>query len=107
VQFATAEGKPVGDTKVQVFAPDGVERPDLAGATDSKGKFEFPADEDGFWIAQAQTGQEVIRVMVRVGGPQQHQEPLSPYWIVGALVLLLVLAFTFRILRARMLRRRR
>jgi hypothetical protein len=109
VQFATQDGKPLANTPVQVFAPGGAPRPDLAGHTDRTGKFEFPADVDGFWTAQAQSGKEVVRVMVRVGGPgQEHrQEPLSPYWAIGGLILLLVLAFTVRIMRARLRRRPR
>jgi hypothetical protein len=108
VQFATPEGKPLADTPVQVFAPGGAPRPDLAGDTDGNGRFEFPADEDGFWIAQAHSGKEVVRVLVRVGGSGQPPErPLSPYWVFGALFLLLILAFAFRILRARLRRRPR
>lgn len=107
VQFATQEGKPLADTPVQVFAPGGRPRPDLAGRTNGTGKFEFPADDDGFWIAQAQSGKQVVRVLVRVGGPgQEEQKPLSPYWVLAALFVLLVLAVAFRILRARARARR-
>jgi hypothetical protein len=108
VQFATQEGKPLADTSVQVFAPGGAARPDLAGHTDSNGRFQFPANEDGFWIAQAHSGKEVVRVMVRVGGAAQKPEkPLSPYWAFGALLVLLVLAVGVRIMRARLRRRLR
>jgi hypothetical protein len=107
VQFATQEGKPLADTAVQVFAPGGAARPDLAGHTDRNGRFEFPTDQDGFWIAQAQSGKEVVRVMVRVGGGagQKPEQPLSPYWAFGGLLVLLVLAVAFRIMRARLRRR--
>lgn len=106
VQFATPEGKPLADTAVQVFAPGGVARPDLAGQTDSNGRFEFPASQDGFWIAEAHSGKAVVRVLVRVGGPgqEEQQKPLSPYWLLGGLFLLLVLAFTFRVMRTRLRR---
>jgi len=87
---------------VHVFAPGEPNRPALTGRTDSEGKFEFGADRDGFWSAEARSGDEIGRVMIRVGGNEpQKEEPLSPYWLVGGLFLLLVLAFTFRILRAR------
>ncbi len=101
VQFATADGKPLADAEVRVFAPGRPDQPALTGRTDSRGRFEFAADEDGFWSAEARTGGEIARVMIRVGGKQQDEKPLSPYWMVGALVLLLILAFVFRTLRAR------
>ena len=105
VQFATADGKPMADTEVRVFAPGEPNRPALTGRTDHDGKFEFGADRDGFWSAEAhQPGGEVARVMVKVGGQGGQvgqQEPVSPYWVLGGLGALLVLAFSFRILRAR------
>jgi hypothetical protein len=106
VQFATQEGKPLGDAEVRVFAPGHPDHPALTGRADSRGRFEFAADEDGFWSAEARTGQEVVRVMVRVGGGRQPK-PISPYWVFAALGVLLVLAAGFRILRARTLRPRR
>ena len=108
VQFATSDGKPMADTEVRVFAPGQPNRPAFTGRTDSEGKFEFGADKDGFWSAEARNGDEVARVMIRVGGQQQQpEEPLSPYWTWGGLLLLLILAFGFRIARARARRQRR
>lgn len=104
VQFATGEGKPMADAEVRVFAPGQPGRPALTGRTDSTGKFEFPANEDGMWSAEAHAGGEIARVMVRVGngaGSSSDKEPLSPFWLLAGLLLLLVLAFAFRALRAR------
>ena|SRR5579872_2812355 len=108
VQFATSGGAPLADAEVKVFAPGEPGHPAVTGRTDKDGKFEFPADRDGFWSAEARHGGEIARVMVRVGaatGAGQEAEPLSPYWVFGALVLLLILAFGLRIARARLLRR--
>ena len=104
VEFATSDGKPVADAEVRVFAPGQPGRPALTGHTDGAGKFTFPADRDGLWSAEAHTGSEIARVMVRVGGkePNESDEPPSPYWLVGGLVLLLILAFAFRFARARL-----
>lgn len=108
VQLATKDGKPMADAEVRVFAPGEPNRPALTGRTDSQGKFEFGADQDGFWAAEARSGDEVARVMIRVGGQQQQPEqPLSPYWILGGLLMLLILAFGFRIARARVRRQSR
>jgi hypothetical protein len=101
VEFATSEGKPLANAEVRVFAPGKPDRPVLTGHTDDKGKFEFPADEDGFWSAEARAGGEIARVMIRVGGSGQQAEPMSPVWLIGGLMVLLVLAVGFRILRAR------
>jgi hypothetical protein len=101
VQFATPDGKPMADAEVRVFAPGQSSQPAATGRTDSHGKFEFPADKDGFWTAEARTGGEVARVMIRVGETEQQTQPISPYWLYGGLLLLLVLAFSFRIARAR------
>ena len=63
VEFATADGKPLADAEVRVFAPGKANSPVLTGRTDSKGKFEFPADEDGFWTAEARgPDNEIARV---------------------------------------------
>lgn len=101
VQFATPQGQPMANAPVQVFAPGKPHKPALAGRTDSHGKFEFAADRDGFWSAEARSGTEIARVMILVGGRQQVRRPISPYWLWGGFVLLLVLALGFRILRAR------
>jgi hypothetical protein len=100
VQFATSDGKAMADAEVRVFAPDQRGRPALTGRTDSAGKFEFSADTDGFWSAEAHSASEVARVMVKVGG-EKPSEPLSPFWAVGGLLLLLILAFAYRVARAR------
>lgn len=106
VQFATQDGKPMADAEVRVFAPGHSDKPALTGKTDSDGKFNFPANEDGFWSAEARSGSEIARVMVKVGEPTPQQaEPLSPYWVFGALLVLLVLAISFRVLRAHLRRR--
>jgi hypothetical protein len=100
VQFATSDGKAMANAEVRVFAPGEPNRPARTGRTDSDGKFEFGADRDGLWSAEARDGSEVARATVRVGG-QQQTEPLSPYWLLGGLLLLLVIAVASRILRAR------
>ena len=88
VEFATADGKPLADAEVRVFAPGKPNSPALTGRTDSSGKFEFPADEDGFWTAEARgADNEIARVAVRVGGPGQQHEPMSPVWLIGGLLL--------------------
>jgi hypothetical protein len=101
VEFLTADGKPLADAEVRVFAPGRPGTPALTGRTDKAGKFEFPANEAGLWSAEARTGDEIGRVTVRVGGAGQKEEPLSPVWVIAALILLLVLAFGFRVLRIR------
>lgn len=107
VQFATQDGKPLANAEVRVFAPGRPDRPAITGHTDSQGKFEFAADSDGFWSAEARSGGEIDRVTVRVGAePQRQQQPLSPYWVLGGLFLLLVLAFAYRVARARGRRRK-
>jgi hypothetical protein len=101
VQFATADGMPLADAEVRIFAPGGLERPDLAGRTDSEGRFEFSANEEGFWTAEARSANEIGRATVRVGNVAQPAEPLSPFWVLGGLVVLLILAFAVRIARLR------
>jgi hypothetical protein len=100
VQFATSDGKPMADAEVRVFAPGQPGRPALTGRTDSAGKFEFSADTDGMWSAEARSASEVARVVVRVGS-EKPSEPPSPFWAIGALLLLLILAFAYRAARAR------
>jgi hypothetical protein len=101
VQFATSDGKPIADAEVRVFAPGEPGHPALTGRTDSTGKFEFTANTDGLWSAEAHAGSEIARVIVRVGGGTEESEPLSPFWVIGGLLLLLVLAFAYRVARAR------
>jgi hypothetical protein len=100
VQFATSDGKAMADAEVRVFAPGQPGRPVLTGRTDSAGKYKFSADTDGLWSAEARSASEIARVVVRVGG-EQHSEPLSPFWVIGGLLLLLILAFGYRVARAR------
>ena len=104
VEFATADGKKLANAEVRVFAPGQPNIPVRTGRTDSEGKFEFPADEDGFWTAEARAGDEIARATVRVGTPGQSREPISPVWIIGGLLLLLVVAFGVRVV---LIRRRR
>jgi len=101
VQFATSDGKPMANAEVRVFAPGEPNRPALTGRTDSEGKFEFGADQDGLWSAEARNGSEIARATVRVAGQEQKDEPLSPYWLFGGLLLLLVIAFGYRLMRMR------
>jgi len=101
VEFSTADGKPLADAEVRVFAPGRPGTPALTGRTDKSGKFEFSAQEEGLWSAEARTADEIGRVTVRVGGMTVKDEPLSPIWLVGGLLLLLVLAFSYRLMRAR------
>ncbi len=100
VQFATSDGKPIGDADVRVFAPGEPGQPALTGRTDSTGKFEFSANTDGLWTAEAHAAGEIARVMVRVGS-KEDTEPPSPVWVIGGLLLLLILAFAYRVARAR------
>src|SRR5229473_1666552 len=100
VQFATSEGKSIADAEVRVFAPGEPGRPALTGRTDSTGKFEFSANTDGLWSAEARGGGEIARVTVRVGSTEES-EPLSPVWVVGGLLLLLILAVGYRVVRRR------
>jgi len=101
VEFSTADGKPLADAEVRVFAPGRPQTPALTGHTDKNGKFEFTANEDGLWSAEARANDEIARVTVRVGGASQKREPLSPVWAIAGLLGLLVLAFGYRVLRAR------
>ena len=105
VQFATADGKAMANAEVRVFAPGEPNRPALTGHTDSEGKFQFGADRDGWWSAQARLGDEIARATVRVGGEQQKEEPLSPYLVIGCLAVLLMIGVGLRMLRARGRRR--
>jgi hypothetical protein len=106
VQFATADGMALGNAEVRVFAPGDPNRPALTGHSDGEGKFQFGADRDGWWSAEARIGDEIARATVRVGGQEQKEEPLSPFWLIGGLAVLLVLAVGLRMLRARGRRRR-
>jgi hypothetical protein len=103
VQFATADGKPMANAEVTVFAPGDLKTPVETGHTDLAGKFVFGTDRDGLWSAQARTKGEVARVMIRVGGPHQQQQRgrISPVVVIGGLLALLALAIWYRVLRRR------
>ena len=101
VEFATADGQPLADAEVRVFAPGKPNIPVRTGRTDKAGKFEFPADEEGFWTAEARAGSEIARATVRVGTPGQRREPVSPIWVIGGLFVLLLGAIGIRVVIAR------
>ena len=102
VQFATNDGKPMGNAEVQVFAPGDAKAPVITGRTDAEGKFVFDADQDGFWSAEAKGADQVARVMIRVGGESQtSQSRISPFLVIGVLAAFLALAIWYRLLRAR------
>lgn len=104
VQFATRDGKPLADAEVQVFSPDAPNKVAVTGRTDKDGKFSFETDRDGLWTAEARTATEVARATVRVGGNGGEDKTgfvQSPYFLLGLLSLLLVIAIWFRYLRAR------
>ena len=87
--------------EVRVFAPGEPSKTVLTGRTDANGKFVFEADRDGLWGAEAGGPDYVARVMIRVGGETQSQNQMSPFLIVGFLVVLLAVAIWYRLLRAR------
>jgi hypothetical protein len=102
-QFASANGKPMANAAVRVFAPGDPQNPVQSGYTDASGKFAFYADRDGMWSAEARTKSEVARVMIRVGGPSQQQQHsrIPPVVVIGGLLALLALAVWYRMLRVR------
>lgn len=101
-QFASADGKPMANAPVRVFAPGEPQNPVATGHTDADGKFAFYADRDGMWSAEARTKTEVARVMIRVGGPSQQQHShIPPIVVIGGLLALLALAVWYRVLRVR------
>jgi len=106
-QFATADGKPMANAEVRVFAPGEPQTSVETGRTDVDGKFVFSADRDGLWTAEARTKSEVARVMIRVGGPGQPQQQsrIPPVVVLGALIALLALAWWYWGLRRRNQRR--
>ena len=103
-QFATADGKPMADAAVRVFAPGDLKTAVETGRTDSQGKFVFGADKDGMWTAEARTSAEVARVMIRVGAgaPQEQQRSrLPPIAVIGAIILLAAMGWWYLLLRMR------
>ncbi|HWB48744.1 MAG TPA: DUF4198 domain-containing protein [Stellaceae bacterium] len=101
VQFATADGKPMADADVKVFAPADQSRVVKTGKTDKDGKFTFGADRDGFWTAEARINGDVARASIRVGGADEPRGGPSPFLVIGGLLVLLVIAVWYRFLRAR------
>src|SRR5215467_8997527 len=100
-QFATPDGKPMADAEVRVFAPGDPKTPVVTGRTDADGKFVFGADRDGFWSAEARSGDQIARIMIKVGGESQPQDRISPLLVIGVLAILLAIAIWYRLLRAR------
>jgi hypothetical protein len=106
VEFVARDGTSMANAEVRVFAPGHFDKPALTGRTDKDGKFEFSADTDGMWSAEARTGDEISRISIRVGAPTGEQnQPASPLWVIGSLLVLLILAFAYRIARIRLRRR--
>jgi hypothetical protein len=101
VQFASTDGKPMADADVNVYAPGDLTHVVKTGKTDKDGKFTFGTDRDGLWTAEAKAAGEVARATIRVGGDQPQEEKVSPYLLIGALFVLLVMAVGYRYLRAR------
>jgi hypothetical protein len=92
VHFATAQGEPLANAAVRVFAPRNPEKPAFLGRTDGKGDFSFSADRKGFWTAEAASAGEIARVMVRVGAGARGR-PFAPrYFLRGLVLILLVVA---------------
>ena len=102
-QFATADGKPMANAAVEVFAPDNHSTPIERGRTDADGKYVFAADRAGMWSAEARTKTEVARVTIRVGGPgeERRQSRIPPIVVILGLVALVALAVWYRVLRRR------
>ena len=87
---------------VRVFAPGEPTKPALTGQTDADGRFTFATDRDGFWSAEAESRGEVARVMVRVGGSAPLlRGRFAPLYVIGALLVLLVAVFWYRLRRVR------
>ena len=102
VQFATQDGKPMADAEVRVFAPGDPLTRSRPGAPTRTANSNSALDRDGLWTAEARNGTEVVRATVKVGGGSaDDQGDMSPYFIVGLLGVLLVVAVCFRFLRAR------
>ena len=101
VQFATADGKPMADAEVKVFAPGDPTHVVKTGKTDKDGKFQFGTDRDGLWTAEARVAGDVARATLRVGGQSEQRQGVSPFVIIGGLLVLLVIAVWYRVLQTR------
>jgi hypothetical protein len=84
-----------------VYAPGVPTHPALTGRTDKDGKFDFAADREGLWMAEARSVTEIARATVRVGKPDEEKGGLSPFLVIGVLGVLLLIAVWYRFLRAR------
>ena len=100
-QFATADGKPLADAEVKVYAPGDPNHVATTGKTDKDGKFSFGTDRDGLWTAEARAADQVARATIRVGGPGDQREGISPFWVIGGLGVMLAMALWYRVVRAR------
>jgi hypothetical protein len=100
-QFATADGKPLAGAEVRVFAPGAPQTPVATGHTDATGKFVFGADRDGMWSAEARSSDQIARIMIRVGSGSSSKSGANPFLVIGALAVLLVAAFWYRLRRMR------
>jgi hypothetical protein len=100
-QFATADGKPMAGAEVRVFAPGAPNTTVMTGRTDAAGKFVFDADRDGMWSAEARTSDQIARIMIRVGDGSSPAGRVNPFVVIGALAVLLVAAFWYRLRRMR------
>jgi hypothetical protein len=104
--FATPGGTPMANAEVRVFAPGNPETPVATGRTDATGKFVFAADRDGMWSAEARTPGEIARISIRVGSGSSHHPRFNPLLMIGALALLLVGLFWYRLRRLRITTKR-
>ena len=100
-QFATADGRPLAGAEVRVFAPGAPNTPVATGRTDGAGKFVFGANRDGMWSAEARTSDQIARIMIRVGRGSSPDRGANPFLMIGALAVLLVAAFWYRLRRLR------
>ena len=104
VEFATADGKPLADAEVRVFAPGKPNVPVLTGRTDKAGKFAVPGRR-GRVLDRRGARRERDRPRHGAGrraGPAR--ELISPEWLIGGLLLGLCVALAVRVV---LIRRRR
>jgi hypothetical protein len=101
VHFATARGVPMANAAVRVFAPGDAKAPVATGRTDAEGNFTFYADKNGFWSAEAASGGDIARVMIRVAAGEPERGLLAPRFLLGGVIVLLVIALAYRVLHRR------